>query len=227
MLAIERAGYRPGDDVYLGLDVAASEFYRDGRYRLSTDGEAERSSSDMVDWCRRLVDAYPILSVEDGLAENDWEGWLALTAALGTRVQLVGDDLFVTNMKIFERGIRESVSNRDTDQAEPDRHADRDPGRDRDGEAGLLRGRHLPPVRARPRTRPSPTWPSRPTRGRSRRGRSAGPIEPPNTTSCCVSSVRSEPERSTPARRCSTICQLCPARGAVEALERRPAGAKP
>ena len=111
MLAIERAGYRPGDDVYLGLDVAASELYRDGRYRLSTDGAAERSSSDMVDWCGRLVDAYPILSVEDGLAENDWEGWSALTAALGTRVQLVGDDVFVTNTKIFERGIREAVAN--------------------------------------------------------------------------------------------------------------------
>ena len=111
MLAIERAGYRPGDDVYLGLDVAASELYRDGRYRLSTDGAAERSSSDMVDWCGRLVDTYPILSIEDGLAENDWEGWSALTAALGSRVQLVGDDLFVTNTKIFERGIRESVGN--------------------------------------------------------------------------------------------------------------------
>ena len=113
MLAIERAGYRPGDDVYLGLDVAASELYdkKDGCYRLSTDGEGERSSSDMVDWCRRLVDAYPILSVEDGLAENDWEGWSSLTAALGTRVQLVGDDVFVTNTKIFERGIRESVGN--------------------------------------------------------------------------------------------------------------------
>ena len=110
MQAIERAGYRPGDDVYLGLDVAASELYRDGRYRLSTDGE-ERSSSDMVDWCRRLVDAYPILSIEDGLAENDWPGWSALTAALGSRVQLVGDDVFVTNTTIFERGIRESVAN--------------------------------------------------------------------------------------------------------------------
>ena len=113
MLAIERAGYRPGDDVYLALDVAASELYdkQDACYRLSTDGKAERSSSDMVDWCRRLVEAYPILSVEDGLAEDDWDGWSALTAALGTRVQLVGDDLFVTNTKIFERGIRESVSN--------------------------------------------------------------------------------------------------------------------
>ena len=111
MLAIERAGYRPGDDVYLGLDVAASELYRDGSYQLSTDGAAGRSSSDMVDWCRRLVDGYPILSIEDGLAEDDWEGWAALTGALGERVQLVGDDLFVTNTKIFERGIRESVAN--------------------------------------------------------------------------------------------------------------------
>ncbi len=110
MQAIERAGYRPGRDVYLGLDVAASELYRDGCYHLSNDGE-ERSSSDMVDWCRRLVDAYPILSVEDGLAEDDWAGWSALTAALGTRVQLVGDDVFVTNTKIFARGIRESVGN--------------------------------------------------------------------------------------------------------------------
>lgn len=111
MLAIERAGYRPGDDVYLGLDVAASEFYREGRYQLSTDGAAERSSLDMVDWCCRLVEAYPILSIEDGLAETDWEGWAVLTKTLGQRVQLVGDDLFVTNTKIFERGIRESVGN--------------------------------------------------------------------------------------------------------------------
>ena len=111
MLGVERAGYHPGDDVYLGLDVAASEFYRDGRYQLSTDGSAERSASDMVDWCRRLVDTYPILSIEDGLAETDWEGWAELTKSLGQRVQLVGDDLFVTNTKIFERGIRESVGN--------------------------------------------------------------------------------------------------------------------
>ena len=111
MVAIERAGYRPGDSVYLGLDVAASELYEGGHYRLSGDGVAERSSGDMVDWCRRLVEAYPILSIEDGLAEDDWEGWSALTAALGGRIQLVGDDLFVTNTKIFERGVREKVAN--------------------------------------------------------------------------------------------------------------------
>ena len=111
MVAIERAGYRPGDSVYLGLDVAASELYEGGHYRLSGDGVAERSSGDMVDWCRRLVEAYPILSIEDGLAEDDWEGWSELTAALGGRIQLVGDDLFVTNTKIFERGVREKVAN--------------------------------------------------------------------------------------------------------------------
>jgi len=113
MLAVERAGHRPGDDVFLGLDVAASELYdkAERRYRLVGDAAAERGSSDMVDWCRRLVEAYPILSIEDGLDESDWEGWAELTAALGDRVQLVGDDLFVTNTAIFERGIREQVAN--------------------------------------------------------------------------------------------------------------------
>ena len=113
LVAIERAGYRPGDDVYLGLDVAASELYdkQSARYRLFADGDAERSSSDMVAWCRQLVDGYPILSIEDGLDESDWAGWSELTTALGPRVQLVGDDLFVTNTEIFERGIRESVAN--------------------------------------------------------------------------------------------------------------------
>ena len=111
--AIERAGYRPGEDVYLALDVAASELVdpQDGCYRLSTGSGDGLSSADMVDWCRRLVDTYPILSIEDGLAETDWEGWAALTAALGERVQLVGDDLFVTNTEIFQRGLRDSVAN--------------------------------------------------------------------------------------------------------------------
>ncbi len=113
MLAIERAGFRPGDDVYLGLDVAASELFdkQERRYRLSADQAAERSSDDMVDWCRRLVEAYQILSIEDGLDETDWDGWAALTAAIGGRVQLVGDDLFVTNTSILERGISQSVAN--------------------------------------------------------------------------------------------------------------------
>jgi len=108
---IERAGYRPGEDVYLSLDAAASELYRDGKYRLAAEVQPERSADDMIAWYRTLVDKYPILSIEDGLAENDWEGWKKLTAALGSRVQLVGDDIFVTNTKILARGIREGVGN--------------------------------------------------------------------------------------------------------------------
>ena len=108
---IEQAGYRPGEDVYLGLDTAASEIYRDGRYRLAAEAQPERSADDMIAWYRTLVDKYPILSIEDGLAENDWEGWKKLTAALGSRVQLVGDDVFVTNTRLLARGIREGVGN--------------------------------------------------------------------------------------------------------------------
>jgi enolase len=108
---VEQAGYRPGEDVYLGLDVAASEFYHDGRYKLTAEAQPERSADDMIAWYRTLVDKYPIISIEDGLAENDWDGWKKLTAALGQRIQLVGDDIFVTNTQILARGIREQVGN--------------------------------------------------------------------------------------------------------------------
>jgi enolase 1/2/3 len=108
---IERAGYRPGEDVYLGLDAAASAFYHDGVYRMAAESQPERSADDMIAWYKILADRYPILSLEDGLAEQDWEGWQKLTAALGERVQLVGDDIFVTNTRILERGIREGVCN--------------------------------------------------------------------------------------------------------------------
>jgi len=109
--AIERAGYRPGEDVGLALDVAASQFFREGTYRLAAEARAERSAEDMIGWYRELVGRYPIVSIEDGLGENDWEGWKKLTASLGARVQLVGDDLFVTNTKILARGIREGIAN--------------------------------------------------------------------------------------------------------------------
>jgi enolase len=108
---IERAGYRPGEDVYLGLDSAASAFYHDGVYRMAAESQPERSADDMIAWYQMLVDKYPILSLEDGLAEEDWEGWHKLTTAMGDRVQLVGDDIFVTNTRILERGIREGVGN--------------------------------------------------------------------------------------------------------------------
>ena len=108
---IERAGYRPGEDIYLGLDVAASELYREGAYKLAAEDRAERSAADMIAWYEELAARYPILSIEDGLHEDDWEGWRSLTAALGGQVQLVGDDIFVTNSDLLRRGIREQVGN--------------------------------------------------------------------------------------------------------------------
>ncbi len=107
---IERAGYRAGHDVAIALDPASSEFYRDGKYYpLSRDRAA--SVADMIALYTELCDAYPIVSIEDGLAESDWAGWQKLTAALGKRVQLVGDDLFVTNIEFLQRGIAESAAN--------------------------------------------------------------------------------------------------------------------
>ena len=109
--AIEGAGYRPGRDIALALDAAASEFYEKGRYRLEAEKQPERSSEDMIRYYARLVDRYPILSIEDGLSELDWKGWRMLTERLGDRVQLVGDDIFVTNVEIFAQGIREGIAN--------------------------------------------------------------------------------------------------------------------
>jgi enolase len=111
MTAIERAGYRPGEDVFLALDVAASEFAESGgRYRLARDG-AVRSSDEMIALYESLLERYPIVSIEDGLGEDDWGGWGALTRRLGGRVQLVGDDLFVTNPAIIQQGIKHGIAN--------------------------------------------------------------------------------------------------------------------
>ena len=109
--AIERAGYRPGDDIALAMDPAASEFHRDGRYVLSRSGGTRLSSVEMIDWYRRLVAAYPIVSIEDGLGEADWEGWQRLTASIGLNVLLVGDDVFVTNAERIRRGVVDGVAN--------------------------------------------------------------------------------------------------------------------
>ncbi|MEX2204756.1 MAG: phosphopyruvate hydratase [Myxococcota bacterium] len=107
---IERAGYRPGHDVHIGLDVAASEFYKNGRYELEGEGTV-RSREEMIELYEDWVTRYPIVSIEDGLAEGDWDGWKALTDALGARVQLVGDDVFVTNPKILREGIARGMAN--------------------------------------------------------------------------------------------------------------------
>ncbi len=108
--AIEKAGYTPGEQIALALDPASSEFYRDGAYHLEAEGKV-LSSEEMVAYYADWVDRYPIVSLEDGLAEDDWSGWAALTRTLGDRVQLVGDDLFVTNVDFLARGIREHVGN--------------------------------------------------------------------------------------------------------------------
>ncbi len=108
--AIEAAGYRPGQDIVLAIDAAATELYEDGAYRLRKEGRT-LSSAEMVDFYAQWVDQYPIVSIEDGLSEDDWEGWAALTARLGDRVQLVGDDLFVTNTNRLRRGIKDRCGN--------------------------------------------------------------------------------------------------------------------
>jgi enolase len=109
--AIAKAGYKPGEQVALALDVAASELYADGHYHLPGEGRRELTSADLIALYQELVAAFPIVSIEDGLAEGDWKGWAELTRALGGRIQLVGDDIFVTNPEIIARGIREGVAN--------------------------------------------------------------------------------------------------------------------
>ncbi|RUM28341.1 MAG: phosphopyruvate hydratase [Aquifex sp.] len=108
MLAIEKAGYKPGEDILLALDVASSEFYENGVYRF--EGK-ERSAGEMIEFYERLIQKYPIVSIEDPMSENDWEGWKEITKRLGNKVQLVGDDLFTTNPKILRKGIEEGMAN--------------------------------------------------------------------------------------------------------------------
>lgn len=108
--AIEAAGYLPGSDVAIGVDCASSEFYRDGRYHLESEG-LSLTSAQLVDYLASWVDKYPIISIEDGMAEDDWDGWKLLTDRLGKSIQLVGDDLFVTNSKIVREGIKRGVAN--------------------------------------------------------------------------------------------------------------------
>ncbi len=108
--AIEKSGFKVGSDIYLGLDVASSEFYKDGVYDLASEGR-KFDAAGFADYLVSLADQYPIISIEDGMDESDWEGWKILTEKLGGRVQLVGDDLFVTNTRILQRGIDEKIAN--------------------------------------------------------------------------------------------------------------------
>ena len=108
--AVAKAGYVAGRDVHLGLDVASSEFYKDGRYRLEAEGR-DYDSAGFTEYLAKLAAEYPIITIEDGMAEGDWDGWALLTARLGAQLQLVGDDLFVTNTRIFAEGIRRGIAN--------------------------------------------------------------------------------------------------------------------
>ncbi|UKN03140.1 phosphopyruvate hydratase [Paracrocinitomix mangrovi] len=108
--AIEKAGYKPGEDIYIALDAASSEFYKDGSYVFESTGD-KRTASEMVDFWKDWTNKYPIVSIEDGLAEDDWDGWKLLTDAIGKKVQIVGDDLFVTNTKRLKQGIDQGIAN--------------------------------------------------------------------------------------------------------------------
>ena len=110
MEAIERAGYKPGKDISLGLDAASNEFYKDGRYHLESE-RRQYSAAEFTDYLADLVKRFPIVSIEDGMAENDWDGWKILTDKLGKKIQLVGDDVFVTNTKILKQGIAKGIAN--------------------------------------------------------------------------------------------------------------------
>jgi enolase len=109
--AIEKAGYKAGSGISIALDPASSEFYKDGKYILSAEASPEKTAADMVDFYEAWASKYPIVSIEDGLAEDDWQGWKQLTGKIGGKVQLVGDDLFVTNTQRLERGIKEGIAN--------------------------------------------------------------------------------------------------------------------
>ncbi|WP_305045309.1 phosphopyruvate hydratase [Geoalkalibacter sp.] len=111
MEAIKTAGYKPGDDVVLALDVAASELFKDGKYLLKNEKQPVKSATELIDFYEDLVNRYPIVSIEDGMAENDWDGWKQITERLGKRIQLIGDDLFVTNTKILKEGIDKGIAN--------------------------------------------------------------------------------------------------------------------
>ena len=109
--AIEKAGYKPGEDIYIGIDSAASEFYSNGKYNLAAEAEPIKTASEMVDFYEEMINKYPIIFIEDGLDENDWDGWKLMTNRLGNKVQLTGDDIFVTNTKRIKKGIETGVAN--------------------------------------------------------------------------------------------------------------------
>ena len=180
--AIESAGYKPGVDIFLGMDPASSEFYENSKYVLAREGRT-LTSSEMVDLYEQWINEYPIISIEDGLAEDDWDGWNLLRQRLGNRIQLVGDDLFVTNTERLKRGIEEQSANSIliklnqigtlTETLEAIEMAKR---------ASFTAV--VSTVQARPKIRQLPTWSLPPTQGKSRQARLHVPNALPSTIVC-------------------------------------------
>jgi len=111
MQAVNSAGYKAGKDVFFAIDAAASSFFENGTYIMEAEEKQQKSSAEMIEWYKKLVDKYPVVSIEDGLAEDDWDGWESMTEELGKRIQIVGDDIFVTNPIRFKKGIDLKVAN--------------------------------------------------------------------------------------------------------------------
>ena len=139
MKAIEAAGYKPGEQVALALDPASTEFFKDGKYVYEGEGKT-RSIEEQAKYLGELTGRYPILSIEDGMAEDDLDGWKRVTDLIGAKCQLVGDDLFVTNVTRLSDGIKRGLGQLHPGEGQPDRHADRDARRGRDGAQGRLHG---------------------------------------------------------------------------------------
>ena len=187
--AIETAGYRLGrTSTWVWTWPAASSSRTAATTWKSREAAASRLGRSSSTTSRDLVARYPIITIEDGMSEADWDGWTLLTQrARRPKLQLVGDDLFVTNTKILARGIEQRHRQRHPDQAQPDRHADRDAGGHRHGRQGATTPRWSRIARARPRTAPSPTSPWPPPPRRSRPARCRARTASPSTTSCCAS----------------------------------------
>ena len=198
--AIGAAGYTPGDDIAIALDPASTEFFHDGTYDLAGEGR-KFTSAEFADYLADLCARYPIISIEDGMAEDDWDGWAALTEAVGDRVQLVGDDLFVTNPARLAAGDRPRRRQLDPGEDQPDRHALGDARHRRAGRPPRLHGDDVAPLgrdRGRHDRRPRGRHELRPDQvGRARRAATA----PPSTTSCCASRRGSARPPSTSVRR--------------------------
>ena len=148
--AIKAAGYEPGRDVMIAMDCASSEFYHDGIYDYSKfEGEKgkKRTANEQVDYLEELIDKYPIDSIEDGMSENDWDGWKKLTDRIGNRCQLVGDDLFVTNVDFLARGIEKGCANSILIKVNQNRLPDRNAECHRNGAPSWLHDRYVPSFR--------------------------------------------------------------------------------